>query len=906
MAEDSSARPSHEEYLNRHLLAFFDPFDSAELEQNNDLAMRTVTDSQAFEPTSSLDDSNYEILSGSGILSDDEGNTVSVTSQSIDGDTPDDFSSINDTGESETEDEEEHFEEETPNIGQIQTPSATEDDGIDESGITARPELSDIFTEFDQISSGEDGQLLSHTLPAGSNDETIMLRLAVSPKIAQLPRKFCILFLGDLYSYAGDSLIHQIAQALVLSEGPAEDGSPLTVTPVPSVKSPQTFQIRPSSGIEIQIDHCIEAKDVSRLILEDGSELQFSKDGHLQRITGDRGEPSGFPHLAIFLHSEQQRRLQHNATMRWARVAAMTNGIPTLDVAASGYFEWQELIRPTRGIELHVEIESLRESIRNPTMYLPVDIHMLSMISPSYLNRHLAYLMWDAEESRHSANRTTPQVLQSISTVAKAAVTRLAEISMDCLRSAKPVAERLWTTARFEQKAAIFGLIIMLILPMLLTPLIASSNNEVTICQRTAPVVEQLATSTLLSTSTSTKTELAPSFTQVIKPIAAIDTSVRAMIENSLGTPKPRLDSKPEAAPETFTAERISSSVFSITPPTFLAKSKKFSPSSVVIKVRRGSEPVPFKLMTITKPRVGFAVELEPEDAHGLLSVLISVNSKPKIVENLTIDFGNSWLGGPTWKNAFKFLDQKVRRDVAEFEKHIKSLSSKVAQDLQRLWEESETYHATTQKDSKQAAIKALKEIKSSAKKFFWEAKQEIKVISKQIQRELKAQKSVTKKLLQQSKAFAKQTIQGADFVRREVADACKEGFNALNGMMQSSDVAAPVRNSKGLKKLAANAKKALSQLATDDIEASGNEKKQKRAKADKKQKKAKAVETTKTYGAVKTASGAFKVHETGSSFGKHDCAFACMKYENGYIECTETGKCATKMKKKLLHKLGV
>jgi len=906
MAEDSSAGPSHEEYLSQYLLVSSDLLDSTELGQNYDIAMRTVADSQAFEPTSPLDDSNYEILSGSGILSDDEGNTVSVTSQSIDGDTPDDFSSINDTGESETEDEEEHFEEETPNIGQVQTPSATEDDGIDESGITARPELSDIFTEFDQISSGEDGQLLSHTLPAGSNDETITLRLAVSPKIAQLPRQFRVLFLGDLYSYAGDFLIHQIAQALVLSDDSAEGYSPLTVTPIPSVKSPQTFRIKPSSGIEIQIDHCIEAKDVSRLILEDGSELQFSKDGNLQRITSGHSEPCEFPHVAIFLHSEQQRRLHHNATMRWARVAAMTNGIPTLDVAASGYFEWQELIRPTRGIELHVEIESLREPIRNPTMYLPVDIHMLSMISPSYLNRHLAYLMWDAEESRRSANRTTPQALQSIPTVAKAVVTKFVEISKDFLRGAKPVAERLWTTARFEQKAAIFGLIIMLILPMLLTPLIASSSNEVTTCQRTPPAVQQVTTSTLLSTSTSTKAELAPTFTQVIKPIAPIDTGVRAMIEHSLGTPKPRLNSKPEAAPETFTAERISSSVFSITPPAFLAKSKKFLPSSVVIKVRRGSEPVPFKLMTITKPRVGFAVELEPEDAHGLLSVLISVNSKPKIVENLTIDFGNSWLRGPTWKNAFKFLDQKVRRDVAEFEKHIKALSSRVTQDLQKLWEETEEYHATRQKDSKQAATKAMNEIKSFAKKFIWEAKKEIKVISKQIQREVKAQKSLTKKLLQQSKAFAQQTLHGADVARREVAEACKEGFNALNGMMQGSDIAAPVRNSKGLKKLAANAKKAFSQLATDGTEASGSDKKQKRAKADKKQKKAKAVETTKTYGTAKTASGAFKVHETGSSFGKQDCAFACVKYENGYIECTETGRCPTKMKKKLLHKLGV
>lgn len=122
---------------------------------------------------SSLEDSTYEVLGDSAILSDvetDDGNTASLTSQSVDGRTPDDVSSLADT-EDLHEDVEEQFEnvsrqdaasEDQSHVDLEESvyPSSDEDEQVDhgknfgvprqaerkvdESELTARPESPDV------------------------------------------------------------------------------------------------------------------------------------------------------------------------------------------------------------------------------------------------------------------------------------------------------------------------------------------------------------------------------------------------------------------------------------------------------------------------------------------------------------------------------------------------------------------------------------------------------------------------------------------------------------------------------------------------------------------------------------------------------------------------------------------
>lgn len=785
-------------------------FTSSNLEDPGEPAMR------ASEAHSSLDESNFELLSTSGILSDDEGNTVSVASQSVDGDTPDDFSSINDTEGSEVEqpdedEEEEHYVEETPSIPHVHTPSGIEGSGIDESAMTTRPVSLDFieFHEEPQL----DGQLLTHPLPGTAGLGSTVIKLAASNEVVQLPHRFRVLFVGDLYSYTGDFLIEHIAQALMAFRAANSGRGSFSVTAVPTATSPQTFEITPSSGVEIQIDHCVEAKGSSRLILEDGSELRFQK-GQMERLTHEHTESSDLPHLAVFLHTEQPRRLQDNATVRFVHMVALQNRIPTLDVATSGCFEPQPGFNPSRGFEMHMTTEH-SDAPSNPLSpipkgYMPIDIQWFSKISPADLSRHLAFLMNHTEDP----NGPTP-VISVQGTQASSSATvlgeKLRELSQSAYESIMPVVHRLWITARFEQKAAILGLLIMMILPILLAPFVTLSSNQTVAPQTPAPpTLQPVATSTASTTSTWTSSRV--DLAQVVTNVVQMDTSQVV----SLGRPQARLESKLDTASEKFTAERISSTVFSVTPPSFLTNSRKFSPSAVTIKIRRGSEPVPFKLVTMTKPNVGFAVELEPQDAHGLLSVLISVNGKPKIVENLTVDFGNGWLGAPTWTKAFDFICKTVRDHVEQTEMNFKALSDQLSQYLQKVRDESEELRFLASNKSSRVASKALKDIRASTKALIKQANNDIKELSKHIQRELKVQQRTTKKMLQRSNELAKRGVETMDLVRREVAETCVENLKAFADMVQNVDLTGPVRGSKVLKNAARNAKKLVNKVTSN------------------------------------------------------------------------------------------
>lgn len=902
MAEDPSARHQELGDLNRSLLTSISLDDLEDLDLQH-IEMRTHS-SNNREAHSSLDESNYELLSSSGIISDDEGNTVSVASQSVDGDTPDDFSSINDTEESEAEnieeEDDEHYEDETPIVPPVPTPSITEEDDVDESGMTVRPAL-DPFIKFYEAPLA-DGQLLVHHLPRTPSGETVEVEMSVSHEVGQLPQPFRILFVGDLYSYTGDFLIQHIAQALMVPHAPDSGSGHISVSPVPSVTSPQVFDIKPSSSMQIQVYLCVEAKGASRLILEDGSELRF-QNGKMQILTCHHVERLDLPHLAVFLHDDQPRLLHDNATMKWTRTAAIANDIPTLDVALSGHFDSQPGFDVCDGPELHIRIEDHDAAFTplsaNHARSMPVDVLILSKIHPTLLNRHLAYLI------NHNKARTTEPATSAAQTASEenqnvaaanfrflcqniAANTRY--LCENAHESIKPIVQRLWTNARFEQKAAVLGLLVMMVLPMLLPMFVTMSSNPVVVPQTPAPpAIKPTASSTALTKSASTSIEVPQEITKIVQiETPPVDVSIRTIIEKSLGPPQVRLESKRDVAADKFTAERISSTVFSITPPSVLTNLKKFSPSAVSIKVRRGSEPVPIKLATMTKPNVWFAVELEPKDAHGLLSVLISFNGKPKIVENLTVDFGNSWLRVPSWSNALDFMPTLLRWNAEMAELSFKS--------LQKLKEETQEMREQMSKKGRDAADKAMKELQASAKSLIKQANKDVWELSKQVRREMKAQQRTTKELIQRTNELTTRAFGSMELMCREVGEAYVDTMKTLTEMVQKFDLGAPVRKSKSLKHAAANAREIASKVARRDKE---------RAKNGKEKWKKVDVLPKRMRHDVPTGSGG-KVYATQHPrySKKPDCQFRCTKFENGYAECEEKGTCPRKVKSSLIKEM--
>jgi hypothetical protein len=189
------------------------------------------------------------------------------------------------------------------------------------------------------------------------------------------------------------------------------------------------------------------------------------------------------------------------------------------------------------------------------------------------------------------------------------------------------------------------------------------------------------------------------------------------------------------------------------------------------------------------------------------------VNGKPKIVENLTVDFGNSWLGDPMWIKPFDFIGKMVRGHLEQTEMSLKALSNQVSQYLQRVREETEEElgFLTSRKGSK-IASNALKDIQASTKALMKQANNEMKQLSKHIHRELKVQKRTAKKMLQRSNELAKRGFETMDLVRRDVAETCAENLKAFADMVQNVDITSPLR-SRVVKKAAGNAKKLVAKV---------------------------------------------------------------------------------------------
>jgi hypothetical protein len=111
-------------------------------------AMPPPPEPHTDEARSPLEDSAFELISNPGVLSDDEGHTVSVASQSIDGDTADDFSDVNSlAGDSEdedaaaTDDEESHPLDTSSHLAEPSSSGVTtmSTEEVEDSGMTTRP-----------------------------------------------------------------------------------------------------------------------------------------------------------------------------------------------------------------------------------------------------------------------------------------------------------------------------------------------------------------------------------------------------------------------------------------------------------------------------------------------------------------------------------------------------------------------------------------------------------------------------------------------------------------------------------------------------------------------------------------------------------------------------------------------
>ena len=849
-------------------------------------AMRTSSsDRRAPESSSSLDESHYEILSSSGILSDDEGNTVSVASQSVDGDTPDEFSSVNDTdewtreemdGDDEGDDQDSH-EEPSTSVLQIDTPSGTENDEIDESGLTTRPRREILSLNFTQhpIPGTETEELRSvlprmpadtlETFRSGAfeleNPVKATIEMIASSKPTRLPMPFRILFVGDLYSEACDLILEHIGQALQEpNSGPNVTG-PIKVTPSPSSQTCHSlYGLIPSSGIEMHIDHCVHAHRLGELELHDGSRLRI-QNGQFYRATSDTQELCDPPHLVLYLHSEPERWTADLMLFDMVYNTLASCNVAVLEVSKSAYHISNPLPLPAKSLRLAVNDADENHA----AVKLPVDLDLFCSIPPSILNRHIGYLLQEvkSQESRPTTKHNNLRF----------AVSAIRDFWDSVLKVLQPRVYRFWTNPPKLQLVALLFILLTIISSMLVAQYIGQRGAQVVVPQTPAPTLLEPSSLTQSVPSTTTTVHLAttPEFRRLLTPVgnpSNDNSKLPAMFSDltmkALGRPQTPIEAKTRKMSEKFTADVVGTNVFGIWPPTALVKSKKLP--EISIKVRRGSEQLQHRVTVV--PNTGYIVELEPTDAHGLLSILIATTGKPKIVQNLSVDFGNSWLKVSAWSKAYNSI-----KDLMDISKPRKESLSNSHRDITKpLVDQFSEEVQKLVKLYQRSGTAAIKDIKSSTKSIIKQANKDMKQIKKAIKREMKAQQKITKKLVAQSNEIARDVAERAVLVQREVAETLEVSVKALANVMQNraTELVGPMRKARTIRKASGNAKGVWEKMK-------GKPKKEKMtAKADLKEQ-------------TKEDTGLFFF----TGIRKHRCDMRReAKGDKHHFRCTERGEC--------------
>jgi len=344
----------------------------------------------------------------------------------------------------------------------------------------------------------------------------------------------------------------------------------------------------------------------------------------------------------------------------------------------------------------------------------------------------------------------------------------------------------------------------------------------------------------------------------------------------ALGRPQTPIEAKNREVSEKFTADVVGTNVFGVWPPTALVKSKKLP--EISIKVRRGSEQLPHRVTVV--PNTGYIVELEPTDAHGLLSILIATTGKPKIVQNLSVDFGNSWLKVSAWSKAYNsirnFIDVSRPRNEPPHDNRrdtAKPLVDQFSQEVQKL---AEAYQ--------RRATAAAKDVKSSTKSIIKQANKDMKQLKKAIRREMKAQHKMTKRLVAQSNEIARSMAERAVLVQREVAETLEISVRAITHVVQNraKEFVGPVRKARTIRKASGNAKCVWEKMK-------GKPKKENKA-ADEWAKKAKMTAKVDLKEQAKEDTGSFFFTTVISG---HGCDLRCeTKGDKHHFRCTEKGEC--------------
>ena len=587
------------------------------------------------QPSSSLDDSTYELLTDSLIeTSDDDAHTASIASTSGEP-TPDDVSAFSDDdddfeGHQRARDEDTQSMHAMHAYDDLETPMAA---GPEDSVLTTIPYLesshdsTNLQLEEDPAENLESA--LGSTILAGFPTETeplpkalevygrtqvrIAVRAALSSQHMSAPDNYKIVFIGMPEKWwAQDEIIAQLHAALEASSSNTRS------VMVRGQMEPLGSVIDAQSCTQVDVGITGEAVDDITLRMDNGQRLRL------------HGRKTPRFDLAILCHTKERQTPTDRQVDESLRTAFRHHQIPLIEMTDIKAYGTGAKTYDMRSLAACVEGRNDDTADFELLEVLPLDAYNFRELDPAQINRHLALI--------------SPHLARPVEAVPK---TRLSAIG-DTLRG---VGKQLRTGAPATTKV----LLLSIALTMMLSAFVLSPVYMPLVLQKPTDTAVELPTIAVVPASSSLVTTPALSSSSAAAPLTL--SSLSKSISNGLTVIPTSVESKPRQAEKEniggFGIQTAGENQFVLTPSKEVASLRKKPQLS--IQVMRNTTIVPIRYVrTITGE---YFVDLEQDYSFGTFNVSITSYSKPHVRQSFAVNLGHNktWIDqvlGTTTKKA--------------------------------------------------------------------------------------------------------------------------------------------------------------------------------------------------------------------------------------------------------------
>ncbi|KAL8675005.1 MAG: hypothetical protein Q9168_000600 [Polycauliona sp. 1 TL-2023] len=535
--------------------------------------------------------------------------------------------------------------------------------------------------KFVDIHHGEGAFQLEPT--SAPPDLAVTVRQHMLDRTLSLEGPYRLLYIGD--AAARERIVSKIGAALT-STDKGETRRPLryNVVPMPSSDDPECSSepvLLDWSKHEIVVYQCVSAffgrrdsgHDTIDLSMDGGTQVQSFWDGSRFNLTKDWE----LPDIAIFYLSEDDG-VSAKRTRRLARSFVARHKIPTMVVTERPAWE-----RPSETITIerlspHICLQTKTDTTPSPDVIkrLPIDLSTFVRIDALQLNQNLAYLALASGTPRTSSEFGHSSRNGDQGNFGE-----------------KLKGQLTWMAVRDHLNAARSGLsnvpallVVAFICSFIFTQLcslpvysISQGLDSVTNRSNALTPPSPLVATPLIPSSSKSKTPQSLTVSSSAKPVP----SQRPLAKKSHTDLATLLESSPMTVnkSEKFQVHVLGDAHVVVRPPHWFTRLKKTP--KLNINITQNGQTVKHQSSVLFDGL--YALEIPIDRAHGVINISVWTNSKPKIHENLQVDFGNSWLRVVGWKKAMDAVSGSFRQDLDLVQSSLAATITRSGADLHSL-----------------------------------------------------------------------------------------------------------------------------------------------------------------------------------------------------------------------------